>query len=324
MSTDAVRKAILPHLRTPFAILLTPLSFNFASPHILRTIVTMPPKTPLLESRHSTTRYSAAELKAVGERCSPELPPAVILQLMFVYENKRQAENEKLFNHHMLCLARLEHDNSSHKAAFDKQEKAIKSLEQTVASSALTHKDFSIKTKLEAINERVNELERRSAASEDVITSFQKCINQVTILLASLNTDKGTGSTSTASTTSYGTLADRVVNSRSPSTHSSTLVNARDDRIATFEERFDKLQDPVRCLTQQQAVNENKPSQPIARLQVTTPGLPLDLAIPQGSPLVQHKENRSTTKRAESKGDFATWESDALLSDEYTGFGAEW
>lgn len=260
----------------------------------------MLPQPSLLDSRHASKKYTAAELKAVGERCSPDLPPATIMQQMFMYENKRQAENEKLFHHHMLRLARLEDDSTSNKSTLDKQETAIKSLQQNVAKLAPTHKDHNVNTKLDNVRDRVAGLEHKSLATDDAVTRFQRCIDQVASLLTSLNTSTATTSAPTASR-----------NIDAPPDADLTLSApqdiARDERVARCEERLDKLQDLVRCLTQQQAVNDNRPSPLSARLPVITSGEPLDLLVPQGSPLVHHKENRSTTKPADSKMDLLDW-----------------
>jgi hypothetical protein len=79
-----------------------------------------------------TTRYSSAELKAIGTRNAHRLPPASAALGMFEYELHRAVEDESLFENAMIQAAKTAKEVSI-------QQSRLSSLVDTVKTCASHH-----------------------------------------------------------------------------------------------------------------------------------------------------------------------------------------
>ena len=243
----------------------------------------------------SLKHYTAHELRRIRAVCSWRLPPASMVQAMFLYEMQRETEVESLFQGQLFRLARAEDTSVAAEARLGLLEKRIAQLEQRAIARDIEQRLATSRMRLDRQDQSLNkctehmiEVDARLAEVEEQLKSRQlKLTDSAPTCNASLPTD------STEDTTDASPAWDAAV----IKAEIDVLFHDRDgilDLINEAKERIDKLEDNVRALTlQNTAAKTPRLDTPPQRLPMHTPhGTPLDLGVPKGSPLVSLKENR--------------------------------
>ncbi|KAK3669339.1 hypothetical protein LTR78_010762 [Recurvomyces mirabilis] len=241
-------------------------------------------------------RYSAEELGTIGRICHGRLPPASIVQAMFMYELQRQADNEKLFDSMIFQLARgdgVTYPEVERLSAVEDEIKMLK-LQWNAKQNAKVelckrqldaHEDhFSmLTTKFDDIKAIQERLSRQNGYLQQLAKTVEACEQKTT--------------------TMDGEIDNELFNAMMIGLHQhdkdlDTIFAERDallEQLQTSNNRITKLEDLVRALTGNMSPSNSASPTMTQQLPVhTASGQTINLSVPKGASIGNNtRENRA-------------------------------
>lgn len=129
--------------------------------------------TTKMDTTTGKITYNPATLKTIGQQCSGSLPPASAVQAMFMYELKRQSEEEKLFHNQMFRLARNEDTATLQQKRIDALEAKVTKLETTDREQELEERLATSKSTQHMLCEKVSGCVKRLEVLESGMAALQ-------------------------------------------------------------------------------------------------------------------------------------------------------
>ncbi|KAK5167773.1 uncharacterized protein LTR77_007472 [Saxophila tyrrhenica] len=179
-------------------------------------------------------RYTAAQLRALGEKCAGRPPPPTTIYSIFAYEFMRKTEAEKLFRGHMFDLAGTQEQASTNESRFWEMEDQIAGLRKQLMSK-------DVEDRLATSNMRYHILQTKNLQQDRRVEGHGKRLAELEAKLSDVAEMKMQAELDTlnAKVTAYKTDIDMLFQER----------DSLADQLDEASKRIAKLENTIRLLT---------------------------------------------------------------------------